>query len=56
MYVFTVIPSYEYDLYIMHICSPDYKSRKMEKLLAALSLPQVGDIICIPRSADVPDG
>mmetsp|Transcript_12418 Transcript_12418/g.18804 ORF Transcript_12418/g.18804 Transcript_12418/m.18804 type:complete len:166 (+) Transcript_12418:107-604(+) len=29
-----------------------YKSRKMEKLLAALSLPQVGDIRLIPPSED----
>lgn len=30
-----------------------YKNRKMEKLLAALSLPQVGEIRLIPQSEDV---
>lgn len=33
----------------------DYKSRKMEKLLAALSLPQVADIRTIQSSED-PEG
>lgn len=33
----------------------DYKSKKMEKLLAALSLPQVGEIKIIPASED-PEG
>mmetsp|Transcript_10379 Transcript_10379/g.39271 ORF Transcript_10379/g.39271 Transcript_10379/m.39271 type:complete len:159 (-) Transcript_10379:132-608(-) len=32
-----------------------YKSRKMTKLLAALNLPQVGEITLLPENADDPD-
>jgi hypothetical protein len=34
------------------MAAADYKSKKMDKLLAALSLPQVGAITMIPRDKD----